>query len=1016
MLRFSAHTWMLWLLYAGAFSDEDVNGCEHHPCQNGGVCQSHGDGFRCLCSPQSQNGLLYGGATCTTALSGCDGDTCDNGGTCSPLLVDGEQTSSCLCPPGFTGPRCRTSTIFSFESRGFVSVETPLLDLGAPLNVTFSFRAARPGGTLMQRRVGNLLLSIELTGGHLSLWSRRGRDPGVLLQELPLSWSNHTWYTVEATLGGGVSLIRTICTEGNCTGGSSADVQLSSDLPDPGGVSQGLIIGAGGGATDEPDHPPPFLGCFRDVFVGSKPVLPAPGGSAAQVNVTAGCSHTDWCAENPCQNRGRCISHGGGGYTCECHRPYEGGRCAEESITARFGGEQLQSYAVFSLDGAPGDGNALTVSMFVRTRQPGGLLLVLTNSTSQFVRLWLEGGRVKVQVNNFETLVGHAGVSDGHFHLVTVKLEAAEVTLFQSTQRQGSLPIRRVQVHHGDLVFVGGLPDPRASASFGGYFKGCVQDLRINSRRLQFYPTPTPVESHPLQRLVGVTPGCGSDDACAVNPCLNGGACYPVWDDFICSCPPSTAGLRCEEVKWCELSPCPAAAACQPRPQGFECLSNVTFRADSSVLRYRSDGTIKRRLSSLSLSFRTRRPAATLLHGRTRSGSVTVSLVDSRLVVELRPGATEDPPMVTIRSQQPISDGAWHTLELHLENQTLQSSRWVLGVDGGQERLSTSKTTAGGLDFLREGADIFLGGLNTDAGVDLSGCLGPVEVGGLLLPFLQDTDLNLPRPQEEQFVRVAGGTPPRYGCWGADVCRPNPCRNAGRCDDLFDLHRCTCPPDWTGPLCEASANACTSNPCLHGNCTDLPGGGFGCACEAGRGGDRCQVEVDACENSWCNNGSTCLKGLGSYSCLCPPDLTGQYCDEKIPEIPWYIQINPRPQLPATSCVGTKLNYSCFNGGNCSGGDDRCSCLPGFTGVWCEKDVDECASDPCLNGGFCVNYVNGFECVCDMNYSGVHCQMDVSDFYLYVFLGLWQNLFQLVSYLVMRLDDEPEIEWGFYVND
>lgn len=83
---------------------------------------------------------------------------------------------------------------------------------------------------------------------------------------------------------------------------------------------------------------------------------------------------------------------------------------------------------------------------------------------------------------------------------------------------------------------------------------------------------------------------------------------------------------------------------------------------------------------------------------------------------------------------------------------------------------------------------------------------------------------------------------------------------------------------------------------------------------------------------------------------------------------------------------------------------------------CEKDVDECASDPCMNGGFCVNYVNSFECVCDMNYSGIHCQIDVSDFYLYLFLGLWQNLFQLVSYLVIRLDDEPEIEWGFHVND
>lgn len=159
----------------------------------------------------------------------------------------------------------------------------------------------------------------------------------------------------------------------------------------------------------------------------------------------------------------------------------------------------------------------MTISMFVRTRQSSGLLLILANSTSQYLRLWLEEGRVKVQVNNFETLLGRGAVSDGHFHLVTVKLEAMETFLFQSAQSQGSMHIRPIQAHPGDLVFVGGLPDSRASASFGGYFKGCVQDLRINSKRLQFYPIATLVESYSLEQLVNVAQGCSSDNACAVS-------------------------------------------------------------------------------------------------------------------------------------------------------------------------------------------------------------------------------------------------------------------------------------------------------------------------------------------------------------------------------------------------------------------------------------------------------------------------------------------------------------------
>lgn len=195
-----------------------------------------------------------------------------------------------------------------------------------------------------------------------------------------------------------------------------------------------------------------------------------------------------------------------------------------EYITARFGSKDLQSYALFSLDNHPGD--AVTMSMFVRTRQSSGLLLILANSTSQYLRVWLEEGRVKVQVNNFETLSGQGVVSDGHFHLVSVRLEAAEATLFHSSQSQGSMHIRPIQAHPRDLVFVGGLPDQRASASFGGYFKGCVQDLRMNNKRLQFYPIATPVESYGLERLVHVAQGCSSDNACAVSHPTGPRACF----------------------------------------------------------------------------------------------------------------------------------------------------------------------------------------------------------------------------------------------------------------------------------------------------------------------------------------------------------------------------------------------------------------------------------------------------------------------------------------------------------
>ncbi|XP_060941021.1 protein crumbs homolog 1-like [Limanda limanda] len=1016
MLRYSVHVWTLCLLYAGTSSSEDANRCELQPCQNSGMCESHYGGFRCLCSKQSQNGRLYGGETCTIALSGCDDHQCENGGICSPLLVNDQHTYTCICLPGFTGSKCETPTAFSFESRGYMYIETQHYDPEAPVNITFSFRTDRAVGTLLQRRVDDLLFSVELMDGHLCLLSQSGLGSSTLVQELPEYLSDNKWHTAEASLGDVVSLLRLLCTEGDCTRHSSEEDQLfdgSSGFLEPGTVNRSLFIGAAVGSRGldraVANYPPAFLGCFRDVLVDSHLVLPVvvPEDSDAQANVTVGCSDKDKCDSSPCQNRGRCVSQGWRSYMCECLRPYEGKNCAEEYITARFGNEDAESYAVFSLDDDPGD--PITISMFIRTRQSSGLLLVLANSTSQYLRLWLEEGRVKAQVNNFETLVGPRAVSDGHFHLVTVKLEGTAASLFQSAQDQASMPIRHIHAHSGDLVFIGGLPDSRASASFGGYFKGCVQDLRINRKRLQFRPIETAVESYHLEKLVNVAQGCSSDDACAVKPCLNGGMCYSLWDDFICNCPPNTAGQRCEEVKWCELSPCPTGAVCLSHSQGFECLANVTFRADSTVLQFQSNGKIRRSLTSVFLSLRTRQSAATILRAQRGSDHLIVSLQDSHLVMEIKAGDDQ----VTVQSQGAISDGAWRTVEL---SKTLPTSRWIMEVDGSQKQPSMSQTAAGNLDFLREGADIFLGGLvGLDAGVNFSGCVGSVEIGGLLLPFYLDTALNLPRPQEEQFVRVKVNADPQLGCWGASVCASSPCQNQGVCEDVFDLHHCTCPSEWTGPLCEQSTDNCISGPCIHGHCTNSPGG-FECVCELGYSGEQCEFEVDMCENNNCSKGATCLKGFQSYACLCPQNRTGLYCDSSVPEIPWYIETYPLPQLPTSTCMGSRWKYSCYNGGNCSEVENTCYCLPGFTGQWCQKDVDECASYPCMNGGFCVNYMNSFECVCDMNYSGIHCQMDVSDFYLYLFLGVWQNLFQLVSYLLIRMDDEPEVEWIFHFNE
>ncbi|XP_035685536.1 cartilage intermediate layer protein 2-like [Branchiostoma floridae] len=71
---------------------------------------------------------------------------------------------------------------------------------------------------------------------------------------------------------------------------------------------------------------------------------------------------------------------------------------------------------------------------------------------------------------------------------------------------------------------------------------------------------------------------------------------------------------------------------------------------------------------------------------------------------------------------------------------------------------------------------------------------------------------------------------------------------------------------------------------------------------------------------------------------------------------------------------------CNNGGTCT---DRvngytCDCAEGYEGDNCETDTDECASGPCNNGGTCTDGVNGYTCDCAAGYEGDSCETDTDE--------------------------------------
>ncbi len=96
------------------------------------------------------------------------------------------------------------------------------------------------------------------------------------------------------------------------------------------------------------------------------------------------------------------------------------------------------------------------------------------------------------------------------------------------------------------------------------------------------------------------------------------------------------------------------------------------------------------------------------------------------------------------------------------------------------------------------------------------------------------------------------------------------------------------------------------------------------------------------------------------------------------------------ELCATSkndCIHAKCgqNKMCVDGRN----RFTCVCAPGYTGLDCLTDIDECAGVDC-NSGTCVQGVAFFTCVCPPRYTGKFCERRLDAYELKVTIDRVRN--------------------------
>ncbi|XP_017289522.1 protein crumbs homolog 2a [Kryptolebias marmoratus] len=935
--------------FLGKLCELDINECESEPCQNGGLCEDGRASYTCHCPEPQPGELPWGGRHCDVKLYGCVGHKCQNGATCLPNLEDGKHGHACLCPHGFYDAQCSTTTTFSLSTPGFIHIQVALKErtrrevehhAHQGLGVQLRFRTTMPKMLLFYRGDMDNYLLLEIVKG--GLHAKAFSEESEMDVTFPGLVSDGEWRDIHVLLDTN-SLVLTLkgpgCQGHGCTvkDGSAEEppFQSSKAFTDvyiggaPNELLQLSISGTG------------FIGCIEDLIIDSKYILPQmlPGDQRYDL----GCSKNEWCKPDPCNGHGHCVDLWTT-YQCDCYRPFYGESCSEEFLSWTYSHEDTMSFSVYNV--GQSHGSNFNVSFFLRSLKPDGLLFQLRRPTvgaegEVYFSVYLSMGRVFVSsLPNGTPLIAPIFVTTGDKQFLFMEVKHGHVIVDHAGLNYGIGEIPEVTVSSGDQAYVGGLPRNWDSDKWGGHFKGCLQDLRLDLMHLDLDGWSNSNKKVYLSsNAKNVKEGCISDNTCKINPCQNGGHCIITFNDFTCSCLEQYTGKTCETRMWCVSDPCVNGGHCVDLPDGYECLHNATF--DNNPVQYSTGGSLMEPIAYIYMELRTQSENAVLLRATSSTDLLIVGLVDFSVWVEFHSGNNAE--TLTFKGTFQVADGRWHRVNISMADKRQKASPWIISVDGIIDASSKPKRT-GTVGFLNRK------GVLLTVAESFKGCLGAVRLEGTYIPFADVSRA----PQTSQF-HLVGRTKIHLGCSSAPVCDSDPCLNGAMCEDLFNKFGCVCQAGWEGEQCETDTDDCASQPCVHGRCKDYLAG-FECRCDPGYAGMHCDEDINECEHHACEHGGTCQDGPNMYTCVCPKDYRGPRCQ-------W--------EYPPIQC---DKDVQCANDGVCHDGlwGANCTCMPGFTGSRCEKETDECESNPCQNGGSCLDRYNMFFCECPLGYSGPTC--------------------------------------------
>ncbi|MED6231510.1 Protein jagged-2 [Ataeniobius toweri] len=231
--------------------------------------------------------------------------------------------------------------------------------------------------------------------------------------------------------------------------------------------------------------------------------------------------------------------------------------------------------------------------------------------------------------------------------------------------------------------------------------------------------------------------------------------------------------------------------------------------------------------------------------------------------------------------------------------------------------------------------------------------------------------------------------------WSGQNCNINingcqgQCQNGGTCKKGPRGYHCQCPPGFVGNHCDLQRNKCDSRPCQNGGQCNAVLDGFVCECPPEFGGQLCEIShwpSDACDSNPCENGAMCHSMEQDFYCACPEGYEGKTCErvkETCQTTTCQVIDSCIVAVPANDSGGVQHVSSnvCGPRGRCisqPSGNFTCICDPGFSGIYCHENINDCVSNPCKNGGTCIDGLNSFQCFCPDGWEGQLCDLNVNE--------------------------------------